>query len=287
MIRRLPARPGLTGHLLLRMPAAPRGASAVAAALLAAATQAAAIEPMAPYDSFAAPVIDRALWAESERVRQTRNSSLNLVQRDWGSTASSTGLLTNNFGTNLANPGRVTQLRASLRVNAIEATGCAGNPAPTQVRARLVGSFFNTGQPVAGSQTGDAVAQVLVRRLSNSTQPAGVLDVIAVALVCQNSDCSQSTNLGPAVPLGTVPTGQAITVQMEWDKATRQFSFSRDAGAFIGSVGYTVSDTALPGSALMQLGTRTDVAACTAAPRPTGFVDATFDAVEFNRSAAR
>lgn len=249
---------------------------------------AAPLEPMAPFDAFSNPTLQADRWGEFERVRRTRNSSLNLVQRDVGTATSDTGATALNFNTLIANPGRISQLRAKVRVDAVAATGCAANATPTQVRARLVATLFNTGNPVTGSFVGDVIAQVFVRRLSNAGGTGNELEAGAAVSVCQNADCSVSLPLGAFVPLGTVFVGQEVTLQMEWDRVTRQISFARSGGGSAsGSVTYTQSDSAAPGSPFKQIGTRVEPANCQSGPRTSGFIDASFDLVETNRSAAR
>ena len=133
-------------------------------------------------------------------------------------------------------------------------------------RARLFGTFFNTGAPVPGSFVGDVIVQVRAVRFSNSADPAGVLRVQGLASLCTSSDCNTSTLLGSVIDLGTVNVGTQTEVQMEWRKVDKKFVFLRDAGAQTGELPYTVSDAAGPGRPLQSIGTRIDVANCATAP---------------------
>jgi hypothetical protein len=102
--------------------------------------------------------------------------------------------------------------------------------------------------------------------------------------MCTSSDCNQSTQIGSTVSLGTVNVGTPIVLQIDWDRATKQFLFSRDKGASTG-VAYSVDDSADPGSVWKSIGTRTNTANCMSHPRTTAFVDAKFDNVQVNKAA--
>jgi hypothetical protein len=122
-----------------------------------------------------------------------------------------------------------------------------------------------------------------VQRVSNSTDPPGVLRVIAVVVHCHNVDCSNSTFLS-VTPLGTVTTGQWVKLLMQWDQPNHQFIFQRGALPPV-IVPYLVSDTAELGIQSKDLEVVQFVANCTGTPRPVGKVDALFDNVFVNQSA--
>ena len=267
-------------------PATVTALSAAAIAIAFACPPARALEPFKTYDNFTAAGINPDLWNEWERSRSVKKGALNLLQRSWGLNTADTGSSFYLFNTNIANPVPVTELRAKVTVNALEVNACATNAAIGGSRARIIGSFFNVGTPVAGSELGDVLAQVRFNRFSNSLDAAGVLRVQGVAFVCDDAQCLTSTLIGSVVDLGTVNVGQAATVQLQWDKANKQFLFGRDAGAFSGAVAYTQSDADAPGLPFAQVSTRTDIPSCLAGPRVTGYVDATFDNVAVNKSAA-
>jgi hypothetical protein len=264
----------------------------VAGALLAGAAlcaPAAALEDFATYDSFSLPAIDAGKWASSERTRVLRNSALNMIQRDWGGTGSDAGINGQVFTTPFNRPGPISQIRAQVRVDAVEATGCAANPSVSRARARLLGSFFNVGTPVAGNSTGDVLGQVYLMRTSDSTDPPGVLQAIGLVIVCQDATCAASRTVGSPVSLGTVALGDTATLRMEWDRAGNRFDFGMTtaAGSMAGSVPYTLEDDYAPGAPGKSVGTRTDTANCQSGPRTTALINAVFDTVEFNRSATR
>lgn len=257
----------------------------LAAACLATAS-AHALEPLRPYDNFAAAPLDLSRWLETERVRVIRGGALNLAQRTPVTTAADSGLSFSSWNENLANPAAVTALRAKVTVNAADPAACAANPAAGQARARIIGSFFNVGTPVPGSQLGDVLAQVRLTRFSNSTDAPGVLRVQGIVSQCTSADCAATTTIGSLVDLGTVNVGTATTVQLQWDAPAKTFLFARDGGAQSGSVVYAISDTTPPSVPFKQLSTRLDLPACASTPALQGWVDASFDNVSVNRSAA-
>ncbi|RQP23044.1 hypothetical protein [Piscinibacter terrae] len=259
----------------------------LAAVALFATTAAHALEPFAPYDQFDEKPLDPARWVEGEQVRAIRGSALQLMQRKLGVGGSDTGLTFANFNTNLTAPAVVTSLRARITVNALEVNACPSNPALGQSRARIIGTLFNVNAaPTPGSMVGDVTAQVRITRFSNSADPAGLLRVQGLALLCTSPDCSLGTTIGNVVDLGTVTTGTPTVVQYQWDKASRSIYFARDHGALAGTVGYALSDAAPPGLAFHELSTRLDLPNCMSAARVPGSVDAKFDNIAVNQSGA-
>lgn len=261
-------------------------ASVLAFAALAAAGQASALESYVLYDNFQATALDPVRWFEGERSRTIGSNNLRLLHRDWGSTASDSGALpAQNWSETIARSASVTQLRTTLKVNALEVTGCGPNPTASSVRARVIGSFFNSGNRTSGNQIGDVLAQVWAVRASNSADAPGVLRVEGWVGICTASDCSTTTQIGTNVPLGTVNVGTNVTMQVDWDRANKQFLFSRDKGATT-PVSYAgIDDSADPGTVFKNVSTRITVANCASAPRTTGYIDARFDNVQVNTAA--
>ena len=248
--------------------------------------QAFALEAFKPYDTFGAQPISADRWFDTERIRSIKAGVLQLAQRSYGFNTSDVGATFVNWNESLTNPAAVTALRAKITVNAVEVSSCAANATLGQSRARIIGSLFNNGTPTPGSQVGDALMQIRVTRFSNSADPAGIMHVQGIMNICTTADCNSATTVGNVVDLGTVAVGQATTVQMQWDKGGKTVLFSRDGGAFSGSVAYADSDASPPSLAFKQLSTRLDLPSCTSAPRVAGYVDASFDNVLVNASAA-
>lgn len=243
-----------------------------------------ALESYVLYDNFSTTPLDGNRWSSVERTRAVEGSALRLMQRDGGLTTSDAGTQITSWGENVTRSGPVTQLRTNLRVNAVDVTGCAPNPAPTQARARLIGTFFNSGNRVNGSFVGDVITQINVYRASNSTDAPGVLRVDASVSMCDSSDCNTGGSTLGTASLGTLDVGINTLLQIEWDRVNKQFLFSRDGGVPT-AVPYTVNDTLTPGNDFRSVGTRTHVASCASAPRAFGSIDARFDNVSVNASA--
>jgi hypothetical protein len=166
-----------------------------------------------------------------------------------------------------------------------EADACVSNPSVIgSARARIYGEFFNAGPKVAGSSLNDVQAQVRIVRNSNSTDPAGTFVVEGRVFLCSDAACAATTSLG-AVALGTTTAGTPTRVELQWDKPNKRFLFTRDGNAAV-PVSYTVSDNDTPGTPAALVGLRLITPNCTDAARPSSVVDAKFDNVYVNKSAA-
>jgi hypothetical protein len=246
---------------------------------------ASALENLVLYDNFQVAPLAPTKWSDGERSRTVVGNQLRLVQRDWGPTTSDAGAPGVSWTESVARGGPVTQLRATLKVVAIDATACASNATPTGVRGRVMGTFFNSGNRSPGSNVGDVIAQVYALRNSNSADAPGVLRVEGWLGMCTAADCSKSTQIGTTAKLGTVNVGTAVVLQVDWDRANDQFLFSRDKGAAT-AVSYAgIDDSADAGNSFKSVGTRTNVAACASGPRAVGYIDARFDNVQVNTTA--
>lgn len=239
------------------------------------------------YDDFGATTgLDRSKWSEAEAGRYIDGKGkLNLLRYLYSSTASDAGLTLESFNNSLPLTTPLKSLKATVAVQTFKQDEpCAANPAVGQSTARLIGSHFNirAGGPVAGDRTGDVVAQVRVRRASNSADPAGVLQVQAVLSQCTNADCSTSALITPAnggsnpVLLTTVTTGTALKLGYSWDKTTKTFNYV--AGANAASITYAESHKSAPVQLFGNLSLRNEVPNCTAQRTKAG-IAATFDNV--------
>lgn len=261
-----------------------RFASLAIGTCLACAQAAFAAEPYAIYDDFATTTLDPARWAAVEYTRRVEGNVMRLIQRDWGPTSSDSGSQTRYWNENVTRSGPMTQFRATLRVNALDMTACPANGTTSSVRARILGSFFNNGNRIAGNAVGDVYASVTLSRVSNSADAPGVLRVDGLVGMCTSADCLSSAFIGNVVSLGTVNVGTNVLVQMEWDRANKQFLFSRDKGAPV-AVAYWQDDSADPAVPFKYVGTRTTVASCLSGPRAYAHIDARVDNVAVNASA--
>lgn len=255
--------------------------------LFASAAQAQALQKYTEFDNFdGATEIDAARWLGMERHRMIEGGALRVIQRDLGSQTGNSGVFSSSLNTSMTNPSLVTQMKGVITVNAFEITHCAGNAEAGTVQARLVGEFFNAGPgvPPAGNRFNDVGATIRLRRDSNSADAANVLRVQGTVYQCTTSDCNYgSISLGD-VDLGTALIGEAVTLRMEWDQPNKRVNFYRGTDP-VKRVTYAVSDSLAPGVAFRYISTRTTVANCMAG-RTTGFMDAKFDNISVNASAA-
>jgi hypothetical protein len=245
-----------------------------------------AAETYASYDNFTGTTrLDPARWMFPERSRVVKGGVLSMIQRDIGHQTADTGSLNTSFGTNVDNPSTITQLRASMTVNAYEMLACDSNGTETSIQARLGGAFFNMGSAAPTSRINDVLAFVRMSRSTASPDGEGVLRVTGDIFQCTVEDCNSATITLGSVDLGTVAVGQTLSVRVEWDQPRKRFSFYRGSDP-VQRVSYVVDDSFAPFQDFKQLGTRTIVANCLSGPRAAGFVDAKFDNFSVNQSGA-
>jgi hypothetical protein len=261
-------------------------------------TYTAAVVPgVALYDNFSAPLINPDKWSGGEyaanggvlaegirgiQVVGIQPTALRLLSRRYAGTESDSGTGFTNMRLDFAHPTLVTAIRAKVQVTNVHVTGCAGNPAPSFTGAQIGGFFFNTGTPTPGNATGDVQAVVDVRRSSNSTDAASLLQISANVIQCTSSDCTSFSQLpGSPVSLGKVGLGAPVRLFVAWDQPNKRFLFQRATSAMV-TIPYTVSDASGPGNTDKRLQTFAFVANCTTAPRPQALMDVQFAHVEVN-----
>jgi hypothetical protein len=241
-------------------------------------------EVLRTYDNFGGATIDPKRWTDSERVRALRRGTLNLVQRETGVISTASHVEYSHWSIGLTNPERITALRSKIMVNAIEVPFCpsfeeAGGHSVTA----LVGNFFKGSGPYFNT---DVQVRLEIDRSAASVDPVGVLRVRASIVQCSGDQvhCDEYLEIDH-VDLGTVPVGQATTVQMQWDEPNRRFLFAREETGQNVTLPYVHAIAGPPTVPVKALSTRLDLANCSPAPTQ-GLVDASFDNVSVNRSAA-
>ncbi len=248
-----------------------------------------ALESLVLYDNFNAPVINRNKWLGNEGLgaeatRLIQGTALRMTYRAYGPTSSNSGLTGSSNRLRFINPATVTAIRATVNVKSVQLVTCPLNPEPLRVRARLQGTFFNAGTPGPPSDsTNDVVGSIRLQRRGDSADPAGILRVFGGVFRCDDAPCNASTDLF-LQDLGTVALGTSATISVQWDQPNHQFIFG--FGATVVTAPYTVSDTSSTANPNKRLDVQVAVPSCTALPRPTGFIDASFDDVFVNASAA-
>jgi len=258
-----------------------RSIALAAASLLALNAQAAAVK----YDDFNVTTgIDRVKWNESEAGRFIDNNKLTLGRFLYGGTASDTGLTMESWNMSIPIAAPVKGLRSDVTIDDIKQNeSCPANATVGFSSARLIGSFFNirAGGPVPGDRTGDVLAQVRVRRLSNSADAPGVMQVQGVLSQCSNADCSASVAVPGAsalvVQLGTVAVGTPMRLQFSWDKKANTFTYVRD-GNITAQITYTEDDSTLPAALFANVSLRNEIQNCSTQRIKAG-IAGTFDNV--------
>jgi hypothetical protein len=258
-----------------------------------------ALEPLLPYDDFNAAHIDPDKWWSggiyaglgTETIRQIQDNRVRLFYRGYGNTDSDSWGVFNGLGLTFRNYAAVTAIKATVQVNDVVATACASNPKVTfpggiypwiGAWAGPQGHFFNTAAPTPGSMENDVVAGISMFRASDSTDPPDVLRVQSVVLHCARRFCDTTLH---HKDLGPVKRGEMARLRIQWDRDNHRFIFQRDDAPEVVAP-YTVSDTGQPSAAVKRLVVANEVANCTSMPRPVAFIDALFDDVMVNESAA-
>jgi hypothetical protein len=250
-----------------------------------------ALERLVPYDDFNAAHIDPDKWfgfesagPGTEAIRQLQDQRLSLVYRSYGKTDSDSGNPRNDSFLALRNSAAVTALQATVQVNDAAATGCSSNPEATLATAGLLGFFFNTATPTPGSSENGVVAFIGIARASDAKDPPDVFGAVSIVFHCTNADCTAGSELH-VKELGPVKRGEMARLRVQWERNNHQFIFQRDDNPEVVAP-YTVSDTAPPGAQFKALYTMHLVPNCTVTPRPVAFIEALFDDVMVNESAA-
>jgi hypothetical protein len=253
------------------------------------------VERLVPYDDFNATQIDPDKWfggefgpeprgPGTEAIRQIQDNRLRLVYRAYGRTDSDRGRFRNEFVLMFHNSAAVTAIKATVQVTDAAATSCPGNPEATIAWAMLGGLFFSTGPSTPGSLANNVAASIRLVRRSDSTDPPDVLRVRSSVDHCANADCTAASTLH-FQDLGPVKLGEIVRLRVQWDRDNHRFIFQRDDDPEI-LAPYTVSDSAPPGIQVKLLSAVHHVPNCTATPRPVAFIEALFDDVMVNESAA-
>jgi hypothetical protein len=250
-----------------------------------------ALERLVPYDDFNATHIDPDKWfgvepggPGTEAIRQIQDNRLRMVSRSYSKTDSDSGRLPSELLLIVRNSSAVTAIQATVQVTDVAASGCPSNPEATVAVAGLIGLFFNTTTPTPGSHVNDVVASIRMVRPSDATDPPDVLRVRSSVFHCANARCTAGSELH-SKDLGPVKRGELARLRVQWDRDNHRFIFQRDDDPEVVAP-YTVSDTAPASFQGKYLQATHLVPNCTATPGPVAFVEASFDDVLVNESAA-
>jgi hypothetical protein len=278
------------------------GILSVFLSILAGTPSALAIEPFALFDDFSGARIDQGKWSGVRRpdsfvldfAREVTGGNLRLMSRTFADPSAVPG--------STGNPGRVrlqstvsgvTQILASVRVNAVEINDCTVPTAFSEIRGRVDGYFFTTGGPPApGDATDNIQAEVRFRRRADSVDPPGVMQLSAQVFQCGDPDCiAGSTLFNDSTTLGTLSPGQSARLALVWDPDNDRFLFLRDSLAQLTVYNYGIlTDTDPPSTDLDFVATprmevRAQVENCASGPPASGFMDFLVDRIFVNQSA--
>lgn len=262
----------------------------LALVLILAGSPSQALEELVLYDNFSGKPIDPNRWEPTGRaerdsldlVREVRWNSLHMLNRIYEGESTSVRV-------KFPEPSAVTAIMIEGKVKDLELIECAVDD---RIRAlRASGYFFNTitdGGLGPFNATGDVLGSIHVERRGDSSDPPGVLRVVAFVFLCSDQDCNNGTTL-EFEDLGEYQVGAQIRLLIQWDEANNQFIFQRDnESEFIYSY-LDTSNQGEPGFYQMRLGVSSHVADCTVGtgePRPVAFVETLINKVFVNESAA-
>jgi hypothetical protein len=183
-------------------------------------------------------------------------------------------------------PAAVTAIQATVQVTDAMTTGCPDNPTHTVVsRAALGGRFFGGPASAPDGEVRDMVALIGIVQASDTRDPSDVFRTQSVVFYCANRPCTAGTQLHRQ-DLGPVKRGEMARLRVQWDRPHSQFIFQRDEQPEVFARYAVPSDILAPLIPIKLLHAVHFVPACTATPRPMAYMDALFDDVMVNESAA-
>jgi hypothetical protein len=253
-----------------------------------------AAERLGLYDDFNTAHINPDKWfggefssilpgASTETIRQIQDNRLRLVYRSYGPTDADSGRLRTELPLLFRDPAAVTTIQATVQITDVATISCPDNPEPTAALAMLTGRFFGSPPSTPDGEVRDMVAYIGISWISGA-YPPDVFQARAVVFYCANRLCTDGMALHRR-DLGPVKRGEIARLRVQWDRGNHQFIFQRDDDPEVFAP-YAVSDTAPPSITVKMLDAILFVPRCTSTPRPMAFIEAWFDDVMVNESAA-
>jgi hypothetical protein len=253
-----------------------------------------AAERLVPYDDFNAAHINPDRWFGGEfssgfprwgadAIRQIQDNQLRLTYRSYGVTNTVDGTSRSELVLMVRHPAAVTAMQAAVTVTDAVAIGCPGSGESTVSRAALGGRFFGGATSTPEGEVRDMVAMIGIERASYATDD--VFRAKSVVFYCANRPCTAGSTLH-SQDWGTVTRGETARLRVAWDRLHRQFIFQRDDHPEVFAKYVVPSDVVAPAIPVKLLNALQFVPDCTATRRPMAFIDALFDDVMVNESAA-
>jgi hypothetical protein len=181
-------------------------------------------------------------------------------------------------------PAAVTAIQAAVQVTDMAITSCPANPEPTVTLAMIGGRFFGIPGSTPDGQVTDMIAYIGISAVPGAVGPRDVFQTGAVVFFCANQLCTSGVALARR-DLGPVKRGEIVRLRVQWDRDNHRFIFQRDDAPEVFAT-YAASDTHPPSIAVKMLDAILFVPRCTSTPRPMAFIEAWFDDVMVNESAA-
>jgi hypothetical protein len=255
-----------------------------------------AAERLVPYDDFNAAYINPDRWfggeyspsfpgGSTEAVRQLQDNRLRLLYRSYGFKHSDSGGIRSELVLMFRNAAFITAIQATVQVTDAVTTGCPGNPDNALARAMLGGRFFGGPASTPDGDVRDMVASIGIAHVSGATDPPDVFQAQSLVFYCANRPCTAGTYLHRQ-DLGAVKRGEMVKLRVQWDRIHGQFIFQRDEQPEVFARYAVPADIVAPGIPVKLLHAIHFVPHCTATPRPMAYIDAWFDDVMVNESAA-
>jgi hypothetical protein len=213
-----------------------------------------AVEPFAVYEDWhGADHMRSDRWTGSidsmtEFRRAVQRKKLSMRLRAEGATDTDIGTQLRHSRASFTRPTSVEQIAVEVRVEHIEVTGCASNPAPSVIRpATLTLNRFSDGPtpPAPGSLVGDYLARIQLVRASDSRDTAGVLRVEGRLFHCLDAGCITVTTVAAADFPDAIALGQKVRLHLTWDAPHNQFLVRVDDGP-MHSLAYPAAANARP-----------------------------------------
>jgi hypothetical protein len=194
------------------------------------------------YDDFSSGVIFPVKWYGSsidgnsdgpsaEIIRRIEGGQLHLSVTSYGNNHSDSGTINNRVDLRLKDLGTaggsgfITAIKTTVTVLAAKSQNCAANTGTGNVRAQIVGFFFNDGTGPAGmplDRTGNIGAFINIQKQSDGAQ-----QFVAGLFRCSDSGCGTTTAVGTNVTFTTTwAVNEPLNVNLTWKEGTGKFVFT-------------------------------------------------------------
>ncbi len=248
------------------------------------------------YDNFEAKVLDPSKWTASEssadgidilesaRMIKTELvygfKGLEILNRSYANTESDTGRSGSYDRVLFTDGSHIKTIQAKVVVKKFQATTCSTNPGATEPRARIGGMFFNIGTAIPEDNTNDIFAFIAIGRPTDSSEPANVLNVYGIVSLCNNANCSDTTQIHKE-DMGTVNKKKKVKVGISWDPSNNQFLFQKGRTTQIwNNIAPVGGPPGTPRGGNKRIEINHLIPNCASSPRPMSYMDAFFDDIK-------